>query len=190
VVKVVGRPPENRKTRQVGAFSSFLLFLAIPYPFTQKPKNHASQVKEISPSPFPEYRAPKTLKLARAYLLYSLCFSPQSASTTQIRQTASWSMVLKAGTVLLRRIIVRSALHLPPHYDRAWSIQHPVQDLSKTDKSIGRGPDTQRESPKVRGIAGHIEQAERGAIRKSPQAHKHFTHFYPQQWFMYRTGLY
>ena len=42
--------------------------------------------------------------------------------------------------------------------------------------SIGRGPDTQRESPKVRGIAGHIEQAERGAIRKSPQAH---THFYP-----------
>ena len=40
----------------------------------------------------------------------------------------------------------------------------------QTDRSIGRGPDTQRESPKVRGIAGHIEQAERGAIRKSPQA--------------------
>jgi hypothetical protein len=38
----------------------------------------------------------------------------------------------------------------------------------------GRGPGTQRESPKVRGIAGHIEQAERGAICKSPQAHKHF----------------
>ena len=54
------------------------------------------------------------------------------------------------------------------------SVQHPVQDLSKTDKYIGRGPDTKRESPKVRGIAGHIEQAERGAIRKSPQAHKHF----------------
>jgi hypothetical protein len=37
-------------------------------------------------------------------------------------------------------------------------------------------PRTQRESPKVRGFAelfaGHIEQAERGAIRKSPQAHK------------------
>jgi hypothetical protein len=25
------------------------------------------------------------------------------------------------------------------------SVQHPVQDLSKTDRSIGRGPDTQRE---------------------------------------------
>jgi hypothetical protein len=38
----------------------------------------------------------------------------------------------------------------------------------------GDGSDTQRESPKVRGIAGHIEQAERGAIRKPSQAHKHF----------------
>jgi hypothetical protein len=37
-------------------------------------------------------------------------------------------------------------------------------------QSIGRGPGTQRENPKMRGIAGHIEQAERGAIRKSPQA--------------------
>ena len=36
----------------------------------------------------------------------------------------------------------------------------------------GREPDNQRESPKARGIAGHIEKAERGAIRKSPQAHK------------------
>jgi hypothetical protein len=54
-----------------------------------------------------------------------------------------------------------------------------VQDLSKTDKSIGRGPGTQRESPKVRGISGHIEQAGRGAIRESPQEHKHFAHFYP-----------
>ena len=26
----------------------------------------------------------------------------------------------------------------------------------------------------MRGIAGHIEQAERGVIRKSPKAHKHF----------------
>jgi hypothetical protein len=34
-------------------------------------------------------------------------------------------------------------------------------------------------SPKVRGIAGHIEQAERGAIRKSPQAHKHFCPLLP-----------
>ena len=40
-------------------------------------------------------------------------------------------------------------------------------------------PGTQRESPKVRGIAGHIEQAERGAIRKSPQAHKHFCPLLP-----------
>jgi len=55
-------------------------------------------------------------------------------------------------------------------YDRAWYVQHPLQDLSKTDRSIGRGTDTQSESPKVRGIAGHIEQAERGAIRKFPQA--------------------
>jgi hypothetical protein len=31
----------------------------------------------------------------------------------------------------------------------------------------------------VRGIAGHIEQAERGAIRKSPQAHKHFCPLLP-----------
>jgi hypothetical protein len=46
-------------------------------------------------------------------------------------------------------------------------------------QSIGRGPGTQRESPKVRGIAGHIEQAERGAIRKSPQAHKHFCPLLP-----------
>jgi hypothetical protein len=53
-------------------------------------------------------------------------------------------------------------------------VQHPVQEMSKTDKSIGRGPGTQRESPKVGGIAGHIEQAERGTIRKSPQAHKHY----------------
>ena len=45
------------------------------------------------------------------------------------------------------------------------------------------------QKPKVRGIAGHIEQAERGAIRKSPQAHKHFSHFYPQQWLLYYTGL-
>jgi hypothetical protein len=54
-------------------------------------------------------------------------------------------------------------------------VRHPVQDLSKidTDRTIGRGPDTQRESPKGRGIAGHIEQAERGAIRKFPQAQKH-----------------
>ena len=42
--------------------------------------------------------------------------------------------------------------------------------MSKTDKSVGRGPGTQRESPKARGIAGHIEQAEGGAARKSPQA--------------------
>ena len=46
-------------------------------------------------------------------------------------------------------------------------------------QSIGRGPGTQRESPKVRGIAGHIEQAERGAIRKKPQAHKHFCPLLP-----------
>ena len=32
---------------------------------------------------------------------------------------------------------------------------------------------------KVRGIAGHIEQVERGAIRKSPQAHKHFCPLLP-----------
>jgi hypothetical protein len=51
--------------------------------------------------------------------------------------------------------------------------------MSKTDKSIGRGPGTQRESPKVRGIAGHIEQAERGAIRESPQARKHFCSLLP-----------
>jgi hypothetical protein len=38
---------------------------------------------------------------------------------------------------------------------------------------------TQRESPKVRGIAGHIEQAARGAIRTSPQAHKHFYSLLP-----------
>jgi hypothetical protein len=60
-----------------------------------------------------------------------------------------------------------------------YSAQHPVWDLSKTDKSIRRGPDTQRESPKVRVIAGHIKQAERGAIRKSPQAHKHFRPLLP-----------
>ena len=45
-------------------------------------------------------------------------------------------------------------------------------DLVKTDKPIGRGPDTQRESSKVRGIAGHVEQAERVETRKSPQAHE------------------
>jgi hypothetical protein len=33
--------------------------------------------------------------------------------------------------------------------------------------------------PKVRGIAGHFEQAERGTIRKSPQAHKHFCPLLP-----------
>ena len=38
---------------------------------------------------------------------------------------------------------------------------------------------TQRESPKVRGIAGHIEQTERGFGRKSPQAHKHFCPLLP-----------
>jgi hypothetical protein len=57
--------------------------------------------------------------------------------------------------------------------------QTTTHPLSKTDKSIGRGPDTQRENPKVRGIAGHIEQAERGAICKSPQAHKHFCPLQP-----------
>jgi hypothetical protein len=31
----------------------------------------------------------------------------------------------------------------------------------------------------MRGIAGHIEQAEKGAIRKSPQAHKHFCPLLP-----------
>ena len=51
--------------------------------------------------------------------------------------------------------------------------------MSKADRSIGRGPNTQRESSKVRGIAGHIEQTERGATRKSPQAHKHFCPLVP-----------
>ena len=46
--------------------------------------------------------------------------------------------------------------------------------LEQHPSSLERGPDTQRESPKVRGIADLIEQAERGAIRKSPQAHQHF----------------
>ena len=69
------------------------------------------------------------------------------------------------------------------------SVQHPAQDLSKTDKSIGRGPDTQRESPKVRGIAGQIEQAERGAIRKSPQAHKHFCPLLPTAMFFVSYGF-
>jgi hypothetical protein len=46
-------------------------------------------------------------------------------------------------------------------------------------QSIGRGPGTQRESPKVRGIAGHIEQTERGFGRKYPQAHKHFCPLLP-----------
>jgi hypothetical protein len=36
-----------------------------------------------------------------------------------------------------------------------------------------------RESPKVRGFVGRIEQAERGAIRKSPQAHTHFCTLLP-----------
>jgi hypothetical protein len=51
--------------------------------------------------------------------------------------------------------------------------------MSKTDKSIGSGPGTQRESLKVRGIVGHIEQAERGENRKFPQAHKHFCPLLP-----------
>jgi hypothetical protein len=43
----------------------------------------------------------------------------------------------------------------------------------------------------VRGIVGYIEQAERKAQPANP--HKHtitFAHFYPQQWFLYHTGLY
>ena len=51
--------------------------------------------------------------------------------------------------------------------------------ICRRPTSIGRGPGTQRESPKVRGIAGHIEHAERGAVRKSPQAHKHFCPLLP-----------
>jgi hypothetical protein len=55
-------------------------------------------------------------------------------------------------------------------------VQHPMEDMSKTDKSIGRGPDTQRKSKSE----GHcIEQAERGAIRKSPQAHMRFCPLLP-----------
>ena len=37
----------------------------------------------------------------------------------------------------------------------------------------------QRRFGLVRGTAGHIEQAERGAIRKSPRAHKHFCPLLP-----------
>ena len=92
-----------------------------------------------------------------------------------------WTFSLSAwsasyGLVGLRQILhgmlnrSRSIIELSSY--RAWPARHPLQDLSKTDRSIGSGPDTQRESSKVRGISGHIEQAERGAIRKSPQAHK------------------
>jgi hypothetical protein len=42
----------------------------------------------------------------------------------------------------------------------------------------------------VWGTAGHIEQAERGEIHKSQQAHKHFSHFYPQQWLLCHMCLY
>ena len=64
-----------------------------------------------------------------------------------------------------------------------------MQDLSKTDRSIGRGPDTQRKSPKVRGNADHIEQAERGAISKSPKAHKHFCPLLPTAMVFESYGL-
>ena len=41
-----------------------------------------------------------------------------------------------------------------------------VQDLSKTDRLIGRGPDTQRESPKVGGNSGSYRA---GGERRNPQ---------------------
>ena len=50
----------------------------------------------------------------------------------------------------------------PLEFDARQSFNHPFQVIFK------------RILPKLRGIAGHIEQAERSAIRKSPQAHKHF----------------
>jgi hypothetical protein len=65
----------------------------------------------------------------------------------------------------------------------------PPSDWKKHDRSIGRGPGTQRESPKVRGIAGHIEQAERGATRKSLQAHKHICPLLPPAMFFASYGF-
>ena len=56
-----------------------------------------------------------------------------------------------------------------------------VQDLSKSEKSIIRGPGSQRESPKAKGIAGHIEcYTGRRREARFANSHKHtstFTHF-------------
>jgi hypothetical protein len=65
-----------------------------------------------------------------------------------------------------------------------------MQDLSKTDRSTGRGPDAQRKIHK-RGALRVISSRRREAQSANP--HKHtstFAHFYPQQWFLYHTGLY
>jgi hypothetical protein len=57
-------------------------------------------------------------------------------------------------------------------------------------KPYGTGlPGVSGQSYLMRGIAGHIEQAERGAMRKSPQAHKHFCPLLPTAMVFVSYGL-
>jgi hypothetical protein len=67
-----------------------------------------------------------------------------------------------------------------------------VQVLSKTDRAIGRGPDTQRESSKVGGNCGPSYRAGRERRNGNTNPNKHtstFAHFCPQQWFFVSYGF-